>query len=125
MRQRGFAFLTLLPYLLGFLAVSAVLGTAAYNIRKAGADAVRAELQPKLEACEGAVKAQNDALAALKAAADAKAKAASQALAKAEAKARVWDDQAKRLRAILTQPRASGPAPTTCDAAWKAIRETK
>ena len=121
MKQRGFAFLTLLPYLLGFLAVSAVLGTAAYNIRKAGADAVRAELQPKLEACEGTVKAQNDALAALKAEADAKAAKAAQALAKASQKAKVWEDNASRLRKVLTDRKPD--APMSCTEAWKEIRK--
>ena len=106
----------------GIVLIGSLAGFVAME-RKAGGDAVRAKLQPKLEACEGAVKAQNDALAALKAAGDAKAARAAQALAGATQKARVWEDNAARLRAVLTAPRKAGEAaPTSCNAAWKEIR---
>ena len=124
MKQRGFAFLTLLPYLLGFLAVAGVVGTAYHTVKKSGYTEAEAEFRPKLDACEGAVKAQNEALAALKAAADAKAARAAQALAGATQKAKVWEDNAARLRAVLTAPRKAGEAaPTSCDAAWAEIRK--
>lgn len=119
--QRGFG---LIIYAVLALAILGTLAGIGYSIRKAGADAVRAELQPKLEACEGAVKAQNDALAALKAEADKKQAAASKALAKASKDAKTWEDNAARLRAVLTAPRPDGKAaPTDCKAAWAAIRE--
>ena len=120
----GFVFLQLLPYLLGFLAVAGVVGTAYHTVKKSGYTEAQAELQPKIDACEASVKAQNDALAALKAAGDAKAARAAQALAGATQKARVWEDNAARLRAVLTAPRKAGEAvPTTCEAAWKEIRK--
>ena len=107
----------------GIVLVGSLAGFVAME-RKAGGDAVRAKLQPKLEACEGAVKAQNEALAALKAAADAKAKAASKALAKASKDAKTWEDNAARLRAVLTAPRKAGEAaPTSCAEAWSEIRK--
>ena len=121
MRQRGFGLIIYAVLALGILGTLAGIG---YSIRKAGADAVRAELQPKMEACEGAVKAQNEALAALKAQADAKAARAAQALAGATQKAMVWEDNAARLRAVLTAPRKAGEAvPTTCESAWAEIRK--
>ena len=107
----------------GIVLVGGITGFVAME-RKAGGDAVRAKLQPQLEACQGAVKAQNEALAALKAAGDAKQAKAAQALAGATRKARVWEDNAALLRAVLTAPRKAGEAaPTSCDAAWVEIRK--
>ena len=121
--NKGFGIIIYAVLALGILGTLAGIG---YSIRKAGADAVRAELEPKLQACADAVKAQNDALAALKAAADAKAKAAAHALAGATQRARTWEDNAARLRAVLTAPRPAGePAPTDCKAAWDTIRGGK
>ena len=122
--QRGFIPLGLLGYGLVALGILGTLAGIGYSIRKAGADAVRAELQPKLEACEGAVKAQNDALEALRKAGAEKQARAAQALAGATQKAKVWEDNATRLRAVLTAPRKAGEAvPTSCDAAWAEIRK--
>ena len=119
--QRGFG---LIVYAVLALGILGALGGIGYSIRKAGADAVRAELQPKLEECSAAVQRQNDALAALKAEADKKQARAAQALAGATQKARVWEDNAARLRAVLTAPRKAGEAvPTSCDAAWAEIRK--
>ena len=114
----------MLAYLIaGVLLVGGLVGLVAME-RKAGGDSVRAQLQPKLTKCEGDVKAQNDALAALKAEADKKQARAAQALAGATQKARVWEDNAARLRAVLTAPRKAGEAaPTSCEAAWKEIRK--
>ena len=115
---------SLIIYAVMFLAVAGVIGAGYHQVKKSGADEVRAELQPKLEACEGAVKAQNEALAALKAEADKKQARAAQALAGATQKARVWEDNAARLRAVLTAPRKAGEeAPTDCRSAWAEIRK--
>ncbi len=122
-RQRGFG---LLAYGLLALAILGALGGMGSSIRKTGYDAARAELQPQLEHCHGEIKRQNDAVAALKAESDRKQAAASKALAKATVSAKVWEDNAARLRAVLTAPRKPGePAPTTCEAAWAKIRGAK
>ena len=119
--QKGFG---LIIYAVLALAILGTLAGIGYSIRKAGADAVRAELQPKLDACAAAVQRQNDALAALKAEAEKKQAAASKALAGATQKARIWEDNAARLRAVLTAPRKAGEAaPTSCEAAWVEIRK--
>ena len=122
-RQLGFG---LLLYGLVALGILGTLAGVGYSIRKAGADAERAKLLPQLESCQASVKAQNDALASLKAAGDAKAARAAQALAGATQKARVWEDNAARLRAVLTAPRKAGEAaPTSCAEAWTTIRGGK
>ena len=121
MNQRGFGLIIYAVLALGILGTLAGIG---YSIRKAGADAVRAELQPKLDECAAAVQRQNDAIARLHEEAAKKQAAAAQALAKASQKARVWEDNAARLRAVLTAPRKAGEAaPTSCEAAWKEIRK--
>ena len=115
---------SLIIYAVMFLAVAGVIGAGYHQVKKSGADEVRAELQPKLEACEASVKAQNDALDTLKAEATRKQAAAAQALSKATMKAEVWEQDAGRLRAILTAPRKAGEAvPTTCESAWAEIRK--
>lgn len=116
----------MLAYLIaGIVLIGSLVGFVAME-RKAGADSVRAVLQPKLDACAGEVEKHN---AAAKAMAEESAKrqaAASKALANASASAKVWEGQASRLTAVLTAPRPAGePVQTTCEAAWKAIRETK
>ena len=124
MKQRGIIPLGLLGYGLVALGILGMLGSIVYKIREGGADSVRAELLPQLQSCQASVKAQNDALAALKAEADKKQAMASQALAKASESAKVWEDNAARLRAVLTAPRKSGEAaPTSCVEAWKEIRK--
>ena len=121
MRQRGFG---LIVYAVLALGILGALGGIGYSIRKAGADAVRAELEPKLTACNDAVQRQNDAIARLHEEAAKKQAAAATALARASQKARVWEDNAARLRAVLTAPRKAGEAvPTSCEAAWKEIRK--
>ena len=49
------------------LGILGALGGFVYKEREAGANKVRAELQPKLDACQASVEAQNKAVAALKA----------------------------------------------------------
>jgi len=84
--------------------------------------------QAQTEACNTArvamgeqIKQQNSAVEALQAAGVAKAATAAKALAKAEVRAKVWDDQAKRLQAALTARKPDGPK--DCKAAWQEIRK--
>ena len=73
---------------------------------------------------EASIAAQTAAVEALRAEADRKAKAAAQALAAASGKARVWEDNAARLRAAMTAVRPAGEAaPTDCGSAWREIRK--
>ena len=116
--------------LYGLVAI-AVLGSVAGLVhmeRKAGGDAVRAELQPKLTACQsltatmgGQIKEQNAAVESLRSEGIRKEAIAAQALAKAEAKGKVWDADAKRLRDALTARKPDGPK--DCKAAWETIRK--
>lgn len=122
-RQSGFG---LLVYGLLALAILGALGGIGYSIRKAGYDAAEAKYLPQIEQCHGEIKRQNDAVAALKAESDRKQARAAQALAGATQRARTWEDNAARLRAVLTAPRKAGEAaPTTCEAAWATIRGAK
>lgn len=104
----------LIAYGLIALAILGTLGGIGYKIREAGADSVRAELQPKLTACEGQIKALADETAQKQA-------QSAQALRKAEARAQVWDSQAKRLQAILTNRKPTDPQ--DCKAAWTELRK--
>ncbi len=97
----------------GVLLVGSVAGFVAME-RKAGADAVRAELQPKLAACEGQITALAEETAAKQA-------TSAQALRKAEAKGKVWQDNAIRLQAVLASRKPEGPK--DCKAAWQEIRK--
>jgi len=118
----------LLAYGLIALAVlGAVGGFVAYE-RKAGGDSVRAELQPKLTACEGLrdalggqIKEQNAAVEALAAQGVAKQQEAAKALRKAEGRAKTWDAQAKRLTAALAARKPTEDQ--SCTAAWTEIRK--
>lgn len=104
----------LLAYGLIALGILGMLGGIGYKIREAGADSVRAELQPKLTACEGKIQALADETAQKQA-------QSAEALRKAEGRAKVWDDQAKRLQAILTSRKPSDPQ--DCKAAWQELRK--
>ena len=107
----------------GIILVGSLAGFVAME-RKAGGDSVRAKLQPQIDSCKADVQRQNDALEALRKAGAEKQARAAQALAGATQKARVWEDNAARLRAVLTAPRKAGEAaPTSCDAAWAEIRK--
>ena len=115
------------PLLAGLALVTALTAFVAYE-RKAGADKVRAELQPKLTACqnyskglEGRITEQNAAVDKLAKDGAAKAKAASQAIAKATEGAKVWEDNAARLRAVLTARKPDGDK--TCTGAWVEIKK--
>lgn len=93
-----------------------MLGGIGYKVRQAGADSVRAELQPKLTACQ----TQISALAAETAQ---KQATSAQALRKAEGRAKVWEDNSARLRTVLTSRKPDGPK--DCKAAWETIRDPK
>ena len=116
-RQRG----SLILYAVLALAILATLSGIAYKIRESGKDAVRAELQPKLDSCQADIKRQNDAVEALRAESAKKQATTAAALVKAEKKAKVWDDQAKRLTAVLATRKPTDA--TDCKAAWQEIRK--
>lgn len=109
-------------YVAAAIAVMGMVGTAGYMVRKSGADSVRAELQPKLTACEGQIATQNSAIEAMRQEQARKQATSAAALRKAEGRAKVWDEQSKRLQAILAG-RKEGQ--TDCKAAWDTIRGQK
>lgn len=118
----------LIAYGLIALAILGALGGIGYKVRQAGADSVRAELQPKLTACEGQVatmggqiKAQNEAVDALQDESARRLATSAQAARKADDRARVWDEQAKRLQVVLTSRKLDGDK--SCAAAWAEIRK--
>lgn len=118
----------MIAYLVAGIAALVLIADLVAGERKAGGDAVRAELQPKLTACEGQVatmggqiKEQNAAVDALRSAGIRKEQEAAQALAKAEVKGKVWQDNAARLQAVLTARKPDGPK--DCKAAWQEIRK--
>ena len=69
------------------------------------------------------ISAQNQAVEALKAESARRLATSAQALRKAEDRARVWDEQAKRLSAALTARKPDGPQ--DCKAAWAELRGQK
>ena len=93
-------------------------GIQTYRLKGAQADS--AKLTAQVTVMGAQIGEQNRAVEALAAEGARKAQEASKALAKAEGRALVWDEQAKRLRAILT---ARKPTETSCTAAWEAIRK--
>ena len=99
--------------------LGSIAGLVGYE-RKAGADAVRAELQPKLDSCTAAVQQQNAAVAALKATSDAKIAAASKGLARAAQEGAAARTEAERLRVAAK----AGGAPTSCPAG-QAVQEIR
>lgn len=109
----------LLAYGLMALAVLGAIGGFVGYERKAGGDSVRAELQPKLTACQdqvstmsGQITKQNEAVASLKTTGDAKIAAASKSLAKATTDAQAARTEAQRLRALASQT----VSPSACPA---------
>ena len=102
--------------LMGLLLAAVGIQTARLNWCQNG----RAADQAKITVLGAQIAEQNRAVEALQAAGVAKAKEAAKALAKAEGRARVWDDQAKRLTALLTAPKPQGAG---CREAWAEIRK--
>jgi nitric oxide reductase large subunit len=96
------------------LAVMGMIGTGVYKVKQWGGDEVRAELQPRVDAAEGRLKALAEETAQKQA-------QSAQALRKAEGRAKVWDDQAKRLTAILAARKPTDPQ--DCKAAWVELRK--
>ena len=105
--------------LIALAILGSVAGLVGYE-RKAGGDAVRAELQPQIESCKAAVAQQNAAVAALKATSDAKIAQASKGLAKAAQEGKAARSEAERLRALAKAP----AAPSAC-AAGDAVAEVR
>lgn len=116
MNQKGFIQLSIL----GWAAVAAGIVIVLLMLAVKVQTARLASCHKELAVLEVKVKAQNDAIDALKAESDRKQAAAAKALAKAESKAKVWDDQAKRLAEVLTNRKADGPK--DCNSAWTEIR---
>ena len=119
----------MLMYLIAGIAALAMIGGLVYGERKAGGDSVRAELQPKLTACQTQVSTmgqqittQNQAVEALRVEGAKKAQEAAKALVIAEGKVKVWQDQSSRLTAVISK--RQGPAPKDCKAALTDIRES-
>lgn len=127
MRQAGFIQLPML----GWAAVAAgvvILGLGialkvqSARLESCQADRVKLEAQARILGAQ--IAEQNRAVQALREAGIRKEAAAAQALASATQRARTWQDNAARLRAVLTAPRPAGePAPVSCADAWKEIRK--
>lgn len=124
MKQRGFITLPIM----GWVAVAAgvvILGLGvALKVQSARldtcqADKVKLEAQAKILGAQ--IAEQNRAVEALAAAGAAKTAAGAKALAKAEGKAKVWEDNAFSLRAVLTNRKPTDPQ--DCKAAWQEIRK--
>ena len=113
--QRGFTLYALLAAGVVILLLGAGLKWQTSRLEDCKADVGR---------LEAAIAVQNAAVEAMRAEAAKKQAAASKALAGATQKARTWEDNAARLRAVLTAPRPAGEAaPTDCKAAWREIRK--
>lgn len=129
MNQRGF--IALPPLAWAAIAAGVViagLGIAlkiqSARLESCQADRVKLEAQSRILGAQLAE--QNRAVQALREAGIRKEAAAAQALARATQRARTWEDNAARLRGVLTAPRPAGePAPEDCKAAWAVIREGK
>ena len=81
-----------------------------------------AAAQQTIGALGADLKAQNAAVAKLAAEGAAKAATAAVALRKAEDRARVWDQQARKLRDALTNRKPTDS--TDCKSAWNEIRQS-
>ena len=100
----------------GLLLMCALLGGWA-KIERSERHAAEASLT----ACQADIKRQNEAVEALRAESAKKAATVAAALVKAEKKAKVWDDQAKRLTAVLASRKPTDPQ--DCKAAWQELRK--
>ena len=94
-------------------------GVQTWRLHSCQADAAAVKAQVTVLGAQ--IGEQNRAVEALQAAGVAKAKESAQALAKAEGRAKVWDEQAKRLQAALTGRKPTDA--TDCKAAWQEIRK--
>lgn len=126
LRQRGIVLLSLVPYIVGALAVAVAFGATYYKGRVAGRAAATAELQPLLDACKGReralgtqIESQNEAVAALEAAGKARQAKASAGIAEASKRAKSAQDEAERLR------QEAKKAPTGACPAGEAVNEVR
>jgi len=99
--------------------LGAALGLQTYRLHSCQAELAGARAQVMVMGAQ--IKEQNRAVEALQAAGAKKQAESAAALLKAEGRARVWDEQAKRLTAILTTRKPDGPK--DCAAAWAEIRK--
>lgn len=122
-RQRGFLHLPMMAW--GAIAAGVVilgLGVAlkVQSARLESCQADRVKLEAQARVLGAWIAEQNRAVEALAAEADRKQATSAQALRKAEGRARVWDDNAARLRAILASRKPTDPQ--DCAEAWETIR---
>jgi len=99
--------------------LGAALGVQTYRLNSCQAELAGAQAQVVVMGAQ--IKEQNRAVEALQAAGAKKASESAQALRKAEVKSKTWEDNATRLRSILTNRKPSDDK--SCMAAWKTIRE--
>ena len=99
--------------------LGAALGVQTYRLNSCQAELAGAQAQVVVMGAQ--IKEQNRAVEALQAAGAKKQAESAAALRKAEGRARVWDEQAKRLSAALTSRKPDGPK--DCTAAWAEIRK--
>ena len=124
-RHFGFLVGGFLPYLIGLVAVMAVLTGVYLKGRAAGVDTVRAELLPVLKAYQGRVEAldsqiatQNAAVRALQSAGKAR-----QARAEAGIKAARSDAQKAQIEADRLREAILAPVDKSCEAAVAQVRK--
>src|SRR3990167_8743515 len=89
--------------------LGAAVGVQTYRLNSCQAELAGAQAQVLVMSAQ--IKEQNRAVEALQAAGSKKQAESAAALRKAEGRARVWDDQARRLSAILMNRKPSWPKP--------------
>ena len=94
-------------------------GIQTYRLKGCQADA--AGLKAQVMVMGSQIAEQNRAVESLKRDSDRKQAQSAQALAKAEGRARVWDEQAKRLQAALTSRKPTDSK--ECKDAWAELRK--
>ena len=99
--------------------LGAALGVQTYRLHSCQAELAGARAQVMVMGAQ--IKEQNRAVEALQAAGAKKQAESAQALRKAEGKSKIWEDNATRLRSILTNRKPTDDQ--SCIAAWKTIRE--
>lgn len=112
---------SLILYAVIFLAVAGAIGGAYSTVKKSGYTEAVNEYQPKLDAAQQQIKAQNEAVEKLRQEASRKASEGARALKDATARGKVWEDNALRLQAAIQRK----DAPSDCGSAWRDIRGGK
>ncbi len=103
----------------GIVLLGGITGFIAME-RKAGGDAVRATLQPKIDKCEGELTKANDAAKAVQAEGERRIAAASAGVARARKEAAGAVSEAERLRGL-----AGGKAPASACPAASAVADIR